>query len=218
MNDSAGSLSLTNNSDMVWVFQSNPPVIPSPEKATPEVKTFHEMAVATRMYSYSFMAPTETISVNSPPSTFEWVIDPDLSLAWTLQSFALKQVEKKAVAAARTYVTSGSPVRQAIWDCSKAAYDASVKVPKVLSSQYDPAELLKEGLSMTKSSVTCAQSWKTAAQRAAETATPIPPHAQLTAEAETAFKGGGELEQKSVGLLEGLAATATKFCKYSSRC
>ncbi|BCW78871.1 hypothetical protein [Arthrobacter sp. NicSoilC5] len=218
VNDSTGSLSLTNNSDMVWVFQSTPPVTLSQEKAAPEVTAFHEMAVATRLYAYSFMAPTETISVSSPPSTFEWVINPDLSLAWTLQSFALKQVEKKAVAAARTYLTSGSPVRQAIWDCSKAVYDASMKVPKVLSSQYDPAELLKEGLGMTKSSVTCAQSWKTAAQRAAEAATPMPPYAQLTTEAETALKGGGELAQKSTGLLEGLAATATKFCKFSSRC
>ena len=219
VNNLTGSLSLTNNSDMVWVFQSTPSVTPRPEKASPEVIAFHEMATTTRMYLYSFMAPTETISVSSPPSTFEWIINPDLSLAWTLQSFALKQVEKKAVSAARTYVTSGSPLRRAIWDCSKAAYDASVRIPRLLSDQYDPAELLKEGLGMTKSSVTCAQSWSSAAQKAADSATPMPAHAQLTAEAQSAFKGGGgELARKSAGLLEGLAATAPKLCRYIPRC
>ncbi|MBT2568553.1 hypothetical protein J7I84_19040 [Arthrobacter sp. ISL-85] len=213
MNDATGSVTLTNKSDMVWVFYADTPVYPSQVAAEPEVQEFHALASA-GMYAYSFMAPSETVRVDSPPDSFEWAIHPDLSLAWMTNEFVLKQ----AAAALKKGATSGSAVRKAVWDCTKAVYDAAVKVPKVLSPQYDPGELLKQGLGVATSSGTCGASWAAAEKEAAATAAPLPSFNQVGEEARNALKGSGELAQKSEGLLEGLAATAKSICKASPRC
>lgn len=217
VNDSAGSVSLTNKSDMVWAFYSDSAVNTSQEEAELKVKEFHALASA-GMYSYSFMAPTETISVDSPPASFEWVIYPDLSVAWMTNDFVLKQVVKKATSALRSAVTSGSAVRQAVWDCTKAVYDLAVNVPKVLSPEYDPAELLKRGLGIATSSGKCGSSWAAAEKESAAAATPLPSFLQVGEEARNALKGSGELAVKSGSLLKGVVALEKSVCKASSRC
>lgn len=217
VNDSTGSVSLTNKSDMVWAFYSDPPVNPSSQEPQQKVQEFHALA-SVSMYSYSFMAPTETISVDSPPASFQWVVHPDLSLAWMANEFVLKQVVKKTTSALRSAVTSGSAVRQAVWDCTKAVYDIAVKVPKVFSPQYDPTELLKQGLGIATSSGTCGSSWAAAEKEAAAAAAPLPSFLQVSEEARNALKSSGELAKKSGSLLEAVVATAKSGCKASNRC
>ncbi|MDE8670571.1 hypothetical protein PY310_18485 [Pseudarthrobacter sp. H3Y2-7] len=217
VNDSTGSVSLTNKSDMVWAFYSDSAVNVSQEAAELKVKEFHALASA-GMYAYTFMAPSETISVDSPPASFEWVIHPDLSLAWMTNDFVLKQVGKKTPSALRSALTSGSAVRQAVWDCTKAVYDLALQVPRVLSPQYDPAELIKQGLGIATSSGKCGSSWAAAEKEAAAVAAPLPSFVQMGEEARNALKGSGELAEKSGSLLKGVVALEKSVCKASTRC
>jgi hypothetical protein len=216
VNDSTGSVSLTNKSNMVWVFQADSPVSIYQEEADLKVKEFHALALA-GMYSLGFMAPTETIYVNSPPDSFEWVIHPDLSLAWMTNELVLKQVIKKTTAALKSAFTSGSAVRKAVWDCTKAVYDVAVKVPQILSPQYDPAGLLKQGLGIATSSGTCGMSWAAAEKEVAASA-PLPSFVQVSEEARIASRGTGEFAEKSGVLLRGIKALARPICRATHRC
>ncbi|WP_307427615.1 hypothetical protein [Pseudarthrobacter defluvii] len=186
------------------------------EDADFKVKEFHALTQA-GMDSRGFMAPAETIYVDSPPASFGWVINPDLSLAWMTNEFVIKQVVKKTTAALKSAYTSGSAVRKAVWDCTKAVYDVALKVPQILSPQYDPAELLKQGLDIATSSGTCGMSWAAAEKEVAASA-PIPSFLQMSEEARAASKAGGEFAGMSADLLRGMKALARPVCRATHRC
>lgn len=209
VSEDAQSMSLTNNSDVVWALYS--PGSAHTEKDDAYVVEFHTLAAS--FYPYGFMAPNETVSLDAGPESVEWIIEPDLTTTWNANAFLLKQLTKKGLDALRTALTGKSAARQAVWDCTKGVYDVAHAVPKLRSPQYDPAQQISEVLGVATTTGKCATSWLTA-QREVST---VPPWTQIVDETHNALKPAGELAEKSSTVKEVVNIFASLFCKVSPR-
>ena len=205
VNEATGSMSITNNSDMVWAFHDSAPATEiRPQVQDAAIFEFHTLAKT--VYPYGFMAPKEQVSVDGGSTTVEWAIHPELSAAWTANGFLLKQISKKGSDALRAAMAGDSATRRAIWDCTTAVFNVGAAVPKIIESpQYDPAEQISTGLGIVTSSGPCAKSW-TAAEREAGTAK-MSSWRQIVQETSSALKPAEELAEKSAHLKVAVTGT-----------
>ncbi|MCX8453707.1 hypothetical protein [Paenarthrobacter ureafaciens] len=213
VSEDEASVSLTNNSDMVWAIFSTRQANVRSIARNPTVVEFH--LLADKLYPYGFMAPKETISVDAGPESLDWFVHPELTAAWTTNAFLLKQIAKKGEAALQRALTGASKARQAVWACTKGVYDVGTAVPKLISSpEYDPAEQITTGLGIANAAGTCGTAW-TAAEKEAGTA---PRWTQVVDETHNALKPAGELAEKSSNLKNGVKAFLPLICKWLPRC
>lgn len=209
-NQTTGAVSLTNNSEMVWGFaESFPTERLKTGTRSAEVAQFHNAIQS--VYSSAFMAPGESITVIGGGESLAWAIHPELSLAWTANTYVMEQFQAKSLAAVRTAMTDGSPTHKVVWDCTVAVFDAGAGAEELLTTpDYDPAQLFTAGWDLASSSGPCVDSWKSAAKEVGEAK--IPKWSQFLDNASLALEPTAELGVKSTNLKNAVLGTAPLLC------
>ncbi len=209
-NETSGTISLQNYSEMVWAFSDSfPAPLITADKRSPEVALFHTTFPS--YYSTTYMVPGEIVTVNGADQSLSWAIHPDLSVAWTGSSFILKKFNEYGMDALDEIMAEGSPTHQAFWDCTHALYDTGAQVHKTLTTvDYDPLEQLKNGWDLSNSAGTCATSWKSAARESRQAK--IPPWSAFTDDAYRALEPGAGLSTKMTGLKAAVVETGKRIC------
>lgn len=215
-NPQTGSVTLTNNSDQVWVFRhsAGAPLTITPVAQKVEAEEFHLLAAS--LYQYAFMTPGEQVSYANDTGTLSWAIHPELSAAWIANEFLLDELKKRGEAALKAAYTRDSASRNAVWTCTRAVYNVGIKVPEAITSpDYDPSQLLTAGLGTATSTGECARAWR-AAELEVGTAR-VAPWSQVADELGTALQPAAQLDERLGNLKKAVRATVPLICKTLGR-